>query len=406
MKKIVINLFVRLGFVTVGKLMAFVSVPIISRALGPEQYGIYNLVFAIAGYAFLPANWGFGAKGIREVAKTTDAESYKVVEPIVSARLTLWWISGVVTILICAFVLDNPDLIKYIVLGVLANLGLAASIDFYFYGKKDTFTPSLSSLIGQVLFLILVLIFVKNQNDLFLLLGINIVYKLMESLIMFIVFNKKHTLKVSFISKKAIPLLKENFLLGLGSKASFFQTSFPLIIIPLLLTVYDLGVYSATFKLFLIITLLVNSINLVFSPNIVESREHTIEKRKRLFKNLILGYTFIGLISGLALYFLGPYLMDLLFGEEFQETQSLIRTFALFFAPIYPLQLLLSNYMNNFENDKSYFKGALLQTVCTLIGIPILIQLFALEGVIYTLGFSCLVVSIYYIFCLRKSVNT
>ncbi|MEX0596630.1 MAG: hypothetical protein WD512_09025, partial [Candidatus Paceibacterota bacterium] len=67
-RKILYNLINKLGFVTVGKLLAFFTVPIISQALGPERYGLYSYVVAIAGYAFLPANWGFLAKGVRDVA--------------------------------------------------------------------------------------------------------------------------------------------------------------------------------------------------------------------------------------------------------------------------------------------------------------------------------------------------
>lgn len=404
LRKLIFNLINKLGFVTIGKLMAFISVPIISRALGPEKYGVYNLVFAIAGYAFLAANWGFMAKGIRDIAKSTN-DKYKLVEPIISSRLTLWWIGGGITMLICILIFKENNLIFYIFLGILSNLGLALSIDFYFYGKKDTFIPSLSSLIGQVIFILLVWLFIENENDLFKLMLINIFYRLVEASIMLLLFRKKHKLNLTFLSNKAIPLLKENFYLGLGAKASFFQSSFPLIIIPILLSVYELGVFSAAFKLFIIISLLVQSINLVFSPWIVESKQQTVAKRGKLFRNLLIGYGLIGIISSVLLFNYGPNIMSILFGDKFIESQDLIIQFSIILAPILPIQLLLSNYMNNFESDKHFFIGSLLQSILTLIGIPVFIYFYDLNGAIYGLGLANSIVILYYYFNLKKTLN-
>ena len=384
--------------------MAFVSVPIISKALGPEQYGVYNYVIAIAGYAFLPANWGFMAKGIRDVAKTSK-NKWQIVEQIISARLTLWWIGGIFTILLCYLLFKSENLSLYIFLAILTNIGLASSIDFYFYGKKDTFTPSLSNLIGQIIFLLLVWLFIKTEKDLFILLIINIFYRLVESMIMLIIYRKKNKLNITLFSKKAIPLLKENFLLGMGAKASFFQTSFPLILIPVFLNTYDLGVYSATFKLFLVISLLIQSINLVFSPWIVESKKELSSKRNKLFGHLLFGYALIGIFSALFLYLLGPHLMNMLFGEKYIDSQNLIVVFAMVLAPILPIHLLLTNYMNNYEKDKQFFKGSIVQGIITVISLPLFLYFLGLNGAIYSLGLSLFVVVIYYFKCLWPNVK-
>lgn len=403
-KGIISNLFNRLGFVTIGKLLAFITVPIVSRALGPEQYGIYNFVFAIAGYAFLPANWGFLAKGLRDVSKSPN-DGWKVVEKIFSARFTLWLAGCIVTMLICLSIFNFSRLNLYIFLAILTNLGVAISIDFYFYGKKNTFIPSLSNLLGQFIFLGLVWFFVKTKEDLFILMIFNIIYRLFEAIFMLIIYNRENKIQFSFPSKQSIPLLKENFYLGFGSKASFFQSSYPLLIIPLFLTNHDLGIFSATFKLFLIVSLLVQSINLVFSPWIVESKTKPPSERKSLFNKLLLGYSFIGLFLAFLFYFTGPFLIKILFGEEFVDAQKLILVFALILTPIWPVYLLLANYMNNFEKDRYFFMGSLILILLTAISLPLFLYYYNLNGVIYGLGFSILTVIFYYGSKINKELN-
>src|SRR5690606_13253845 len=160
--------------------------------------------------------------------------------------------------------------------------------------------------------------------------------------------------------------------------------------------------YSATFKLFLIVSLLVQSINLVFSPWIVESKNKSFFKRKQLFFNLLGGYMLIGVFAGIFLFLFGPYIMKLLFGERFAETQNLIIIFSFVLTPILPIHLLLSSYMNNFEKDKQFFLGSLLQSILTLISLPVFLFLFGLYGAIYGLGLSVFVVTAYYFRCLHR----
>ena len=97
--KLIFNIANKLGFITLGKIIGFLTIPIISRALGPENYGVYNYAITIAGYAFLPANWGFLAKGIRDVA-ADKKNSSPIVNYILSSRINLWIYGSIICILI------------------------------------------------------------------------------------------------------------------------------------------------------------------------------------------------------------------------------------------------------------------------------------------------------------------
>ena len=155
------------------------------------------------------------------------------------------------------------------------------------------------------------------------------------------------------------------------------------------LSTTDLGIYSATFKIFLVSTLLLQSMNLVFSPWIVESKlNKNIKARMALFKKLLGGYFLFGVLGGLFLFLIGPFAIKFLFGIEFSLSQQLIKTFSLFLIPVWPVYSILVSYMNNFEKDKTFFFGALIQIVSIAIVLPIMIFYKQLDGVVY--GITCL----------------
>lgn len=398
------NLTGKLGLVTLGKLLTFVTVPIISKALGAENYGIYTYIITIASYSFLLANWGFLAKGIREIANP-KFENYEVIQSITSSRFVLWLIGGCSVGLGFYLFSSDAQLIGYIVLAILANLGMSITIDYHFYGIKDALTPSLVHFGGQLLFLILIVFFVENKSDIVILLGISILYKLLEALVLFYIYQKKndHTLKFKFSLTQTFEVFKNNFYLGLGSKASFFQSSFPILIIPYFLTQSDLGVYSAAYKLFLTTSLLIQSMNLVFSPWIVESKANQ-KKSRLLFIRLSMVYLLLGMLISVFFLVFGDLLIDWLFGDEFESSKIIIQYFAYFLIPIWPIFMLLSSFMNNYVKDQSFFKINIIQVLVIIILTPLLLKYFGLLGVVLSSTVSTLLLICLYFMSLKKDL--
>lgn len=406
--KAIKNIFKRLGVVTIGKLFAFVTIPIISKALGPQNYGVYSLVVAISSYAFLPANWGFLAKGIRDVAKGGE-EIYSTTMELLHAKYILWFLGGLVTLILSYLFYKDLQYLLFIFLAINTNLGVALSLDFYFYGKKNTSVPSIAYLVGQVFFLALVYFFINDSSDLVTLLAINVIVYLVEAFIIITYFRKEYV-QFSFVSimkfnladmKKSINLLAKNFHIGFGSKINFIQTTYPILIIPVFLSTYDLGVFSAAFKVFAISNLLLQTINVVFSPWIVESKHKSRQKQYSLFLKMSVLYLTMGIIASLALYFSAPFITHKLFGAEFDQVEDLLKNFSLYLMPFWFLFMMLNMYMNNLELDKSFFKGAIYQLIIILILVPIFLYYQGIGGIVYALSIPVWMVSLYYLYLLR-----
>lgn len=48
--KLIINFISKIGVDSVSRLIGFLTLPIITRALGPEGYGLYSYLFVILSY--------------------------------------------------------------------------------------------------------------------------------------------------------------------------------------------------------------------------------------------------------------------------------------------------------------------------------------------------------------------
>jgi PST family polysaccharide transporter len=397
-KSIILNLTNKLGFVTLGKLLTFITVPIITRALSVENYGLYNYVVTIASYAFLLGNWGFLAKGIREISITDNKfDKENIVNDIVSARIVLWLIGSLITFIVILISSKlKLDLLFYVGLAILSNLGLALAVDFYFYGKKDTFIPSLSHFTAQVFFLIMIFFLIKDNNDLSKLLFVSFFMYMIEASILFFYYLKENQLNIKLNVSKAFILLKQNFYLGLGAKVNFFQNSIPIIIIPLFLSQFSLGIFSASFKIVSIISLVLQSSGLVFSPWIAKSKIKSIPEKKALFYKLFFGYIIVAILSSTFVFFAGKHISKLLLGNDFVDTIEIIELFALLYLPIFPVYTLLTLFINNYSKDKQYFTGSLIQLITVALLLPIFLYFWDLKGVVITLSISTFIVCLYY----------
>lgn len=404
-RKTFFNLLYRLSFLSIGKLIGFVTIPIISTSLGPENYGIYSFALTFASYSFLLATWGFIEKGIREVAKKNNESSETVVNRILSSRLLFWFFGLIAGVLLSIGIYGFGGLVEVLFIAMLTNLGAALMLDFYFYGKKNTLIPSVIHLIGQTTFLGGVFFFINSREDLELVLFLYGACNFLEALILIILYKKRKKLSLDLSVQKSFKLLKDNFSLGLGSKATFFQSTYPILIIPIILNQFYLGIFMVAFKFFTLTKLPPQIFNTVFSPIIVEYRLKPTKSQVQLFKRLTILYLFWGLISSIILYFVGDLLIDLLFGSEYANAKTILKYFTFFLIPLWPLYLMLTMYLNNLEMDKQFLIGSIYSLIFTVVMVPIGIKYFDLKGVIFSLAISLFFACIYYFMIIFRKVR-
>lgn len=396
--KIITNFSFRGFFVIISKIFSLITVPIIAQALGPEKYGSYNYVLALATYVTLPANWGFLAKGIREIAATNNFnDQSKIISEILSTRLTLATIFSLLFFAASFFLFQEMQTVLLILLALIHHIILVTFTDYYYYGTKAVKVPTLAHFISQILFLILVVSLISKPQDIYKLFIFMIIMVTIEAIILFI-WLKNANIRINFSIVYSIKEFLKNFNLGMGLKTSIIQNSYPLIIIPFFFSDEILGNYSAIYKFYAIISLAMQTLILVVAPYIVHSKKMSKEKQTRYVK-LFLGYSLIiGVISSLFLFFGSKIIVNILFGEKYTLSIIYLKWFSIFVISITPFFLALSSIMNNYSLDKQFMIGGLIQSILIIVFIPIILTFTNVIGMIIFLGTSLLLLSLYYTF--------
>ena len=90
----------------VNYVFPLITVPYVSRIIGPDSYGIINYATAFIAYFTLLIGYGFDLTGTRKIARNPDDNHYvsTVFSQILNARILLFFVSCLLFVLSVLFV--------------------------------------------------------------------------------------------------------------------------------------------------------------------------------------------------------------------------------------------------------------------------------------------------------------
>ena len=109
--RLIINFFSKLGVDSFSRLIGFITLPVITRALGPEGYGQFSYLFVILSYFGFFIDFGYLNYGTNKLCDKEN--SSQVVGNIISLQLLTLILSFFTLVIIAYFFLDFS---KYILL--------------------------------------------------------------------------------------------------------------------------------------------------------------------------------------------------------------------------------------------------------------------------------------------------
>jgi O-antigen/teichoic acid export membrane protein len=164
--------------------LPLITSPIVTRALGDTALGNYTYINSIAYYFLIFCNLGIAKYGQRLIASSRDDE--------LALRKSFWSLFyvhlffsllsvGCYTFFIIFFVKENTIIYW---LNVLYILSAMFDITWLFYGLENFKSVALKNLSIRVFCFILILIFVKTENDLGIYTGIQLGSLLLGNLVL------------------------------------------------------------------------------------------------------------------------------------------------------------------------------------------------------------------------------
>jgi O-antigen/teichoic acid export membrane protein len=351
--------------------LAFLASIYLARVLGAEYYGLITVAIAVLGYTTWAADLGLVHIGVREVAKDPAQRAFSVKD-IFNLKVLL----GTAVLVIATIVTSSlplESIQKQVILGYLYSLiPYSLMIEWFFNGKQQFGKVAFSKFMNGIFYFILVVLLIKRPEDVTFL-PILYTFGVTTAVVILATFALIDKPFVTPSKGTSIypELLKKSSLIGVGGIFAQVVQLLPPILIAASLSMHDVGIYGAAFRVVLIAMLLDRIFVNLLLPNlsaIWTSDKKLAEQRVRMVLNIIIvGGTLIALLMIVN----AKPIVQTLFGTEYIESAPILQILALFVFFTF-LNSLFSFGLLATSNDKAYFNstvlGGVLATLVIIIG--------------------------------------
>lgn len=369
------------------QVISFVGFVFIARMLGPEDYGIYVTVGAFVGMFNI-----FLLKGLRKTIVREGSKDLSSLSGILERTVGLrnWFILAAIGLCIGAsFVAPYPLQTKlYIVLFSfdLAYKGITGFLETIYQSHQKMHFISFFNILNRILFVSLSITFLYlgfGLLTLFLialfshLITIVVDYRFSQRLERFRYFSKIHWDKA---------LLKPALIFSLFSFVSFLASRIDVVMISLMGTARDVGIYGIAHKITYQGTMLRNVTATAFFPVLVKQFSGQKISGEKLVKYSLY---FLGGILALCMvvYFFVDDFVVFVFGASYEYSGEVLRVL-IFYLALWWAALPFTTAAQATHNEKTL---VWIMFVMAALNIPLNYVLFQLYGII-GIAYSTLIV--------------
>ena len=323
-----------------------ISAIILIQLLGPSLLGRFISIYIIPSMLIRLTMLGSRKTAISQLLKNKYSDN-----EVVSSLLFIWIFSSTMAIAICMInfaVMKHADMTPLTHFFILAAIPLRLFIVYsitVFFGKTKLNFSSLFKLLPDLLNVIIIFFLIYSEK-----LSINgaiIAYflsSLLVAIICFIIIIQYFKIKFEFNKK----IIKELSSVGLVSALAFFVMQlnyrFDIVLLYKYTSSHDVGIYAIGTAFSFLIWLLPDTIGLIVRKKASHAENFIV------LQNEIAGLLRIsilsGILSGIILYFVSPFLITLLFGNEYKDSGIILQNIlpGIFFFIIFRTLHSLFNY--------------------------------------------------------------
>ena len=322
-----------------SKLMMFVATIYLANKLEVEGFGIYSTAFAVTNYVSLALFTGLDTYATRESAGLREEAVWPFAKRLFKARRRLADLAVLVTAALALFLgRGSRETGMTLILFGLSFLPLQISCVNMYYGLEWPAPIALYFFGGRVVFLSLVLLFVKDPGGLYVAAGAFTAAILLENLYLFFRLSSRYSKaadrEAALPEFKAKPILLLTFLTAL----LLLHENLPQLFVFLLKGEEEAGLYASSFRLIYTAVTFANLGGFVFLARFSREEGASSYNRSRLY-SLVLGIAFAA-----AGYFFSDLVYSLLYSESYAGGAAIMRS-GVFQMALVPLRVLVWQYI-------------------------------------------------------------
>lgn len=318
----------------------FITLPYLTRVLGPDVYAIRAYAVSFMALAFAIMSYGFNQYGTREVALHKGDKVFlsKLTSVICLLRLVLVLVVGLAVVAMMSFIplmAANP-VYMFITFGAYALTAMLP--DFVFQGLEDMAVMTQRYVISKLVSVVLIFTFVKGPEDIILV----AVFEFVTSFIAY-VWSWANVLRLRGIRLSLSCVSLGDFVSCFKVSTIFFISNAMTTLFTGLTTVM-IGIFvkdPAQVSYWSLATTAISAVQCLYSPIVNSIYPHVVANRDlhMVKKILLLGFPFV--VAGtVTFWFLSDVVMLILGGSEYMSGSYVVRLIAPVLLFSYPAQLL------------------------------------------------------------------
>lgn len=351
------------------------------RNFSLSEYGIYIFVWAQISILSPFLDFGTSSYGLLHLKELEK----KQVDSFISFRFFLSLLVFIFTLLFTITLKQNMSTLFYIFLTsfvIFSNMWSGTYLVITSVRNK-TYLSSITSTIFNLLlaFTTIVFIIYYHQFSVIFLL-IFIFYNFYSFLNCLLVFKELDSIHIAFDYKRWIEIIKKSYIFVLISFFGGLYFKIDVILLQLMKSSYDVGVYSSGYKIFEALILFASSYSLTATPILAAYYRDNHAKLLNKIKMDIILLSILGILVSITTYIVGPYILSIILKSNAAESSTVLKI-VIFSLPLLLINTILLNLLYVF--NKAYIVVLLFffQTIFNLVLNLLLIPQYSYIGSAY-----------------------
>lgn len=391
----------------VNYVFPLITVPYVSRIIGPESYGIINYATAFIAYFTLLIGYGFDLTATRKIARNPDDNVYvsRVFSQIVNARILLFLIS-VLFFLICILVVEPLRNNIYVTLIIFVSTISVVLVPQYIYqGKQQLSIFAFLNFLKGLISTILVFVLIKTRSDYVILPAINVMVGLLGSVLLLIYACRKFNLTYQWVKMKdTFRLLYDEKVIFISTVVISLYTTTNTVVLGLFVPAAEVGYFTVSLSLLNVIS---SVISIPFSsaifPYVGNAFANNREAGLEVIRKILPLISYLTLFAGIVLFVFAPLIIHVFYGNQFHNAVISFRImvftpFVISMSNVFGIQTML-----NLNMDKTFFKATATASIIGLLLNIFMSKFFGYLGTAWNTIIIETFVTVYMYYLIRKN---
>jgi O-antigen/teichoic acid export membrane protein len=385
MKRLATNFVALVSSEVARKVLGFFSVAYLARRLTLSDFGLVSLCFTILSYSINIGTAGFNLYGVKEAAANRDEN---LPGTLLSLRLLVASVLFGLVALLAFLVAQDITTVKLIIVFNVSLFAYALLLEWHFQGREQMVTVSFGKTITATIYLALILLIVRSDSDIFWVAIAAVSGDFAMTLFYFWRYRsggRRIHLRIDTTAWKGI--IRQSFPLGGGVVIGQISINLAPLVIAVLMTKADIGLYSAASKLVVFLLMLDRVFGVLLLPATARLQSTSPDRLVERFGDALRWILIVALPICVGGMLVSDDIVRLVYGQNFEMAAGLFRVL-IWFLCFTMIHTVFTSGLVAVAPAKVYGRVMSMSAGFYLLAVVILTKFYGLYGTVFAVVIS------------------